>query len=474
LPEGASISDGDIAAAIQRHLLDERVLRTERVQVAVTHGIAALSGSVSNLLAKERAVSVAETIRGVRSVVDEVSVAAIPRTEAQLEGDVATALHTDSATRSYTIGVKALTGTVTLSGTADSWQEKNVISEVTKTVPGVKALINAMTVEYATSRPDAEIATDVRRRIANDVWLAADTLAVQVGRHEPTAAFPRAGTVVTLVGTVTSVAEKSRAGADAWVAGVDKVDVDGIAVDWFAQDERRRTTDAPLRSDEDIAEAVRDAFRTDPRLRTMVPQLGVQGGEVVLRGTVDSLSARRAAAADAMNTVGVLRVRNEVLVVGTRTPTDEELDRAIKRALSDSLPSPEGKAILVSSAGGRVTLKGEIPTGLERLDVIAEVKSVPGVFDVNDDLTVAGPPRDIKAGVEERLFWDPRVEHELVSVAVSPDGAAILTGTVNAWSEIRAARDDALRGGATRVTNMLQVRKHVDGATIADAGSRAD
>ena len=99
---------------------------------------------------------------------------------------------------------------------------------------------------------------------------------------------------------------------------------------------------------------------------------------------------------------------------------------------------------------------------------------MPGVFDVNDDLTVAGPPRDIKAGVEERLFWDPRVEHELVSVAVSPDGAAILTGTVNAWSEIRAARDDALRGGATRVTNMLQVRKHVDGATIADAGSRAD
>ena len=110
------IPDPDIAAAIERHFLDEPLLRSEHVKAVVTQGVAVLSGVVGNLEAKERAVGVAETIKGVEIIVDEISVAPVARSDLQLESDVTSALQHDSATRRYTIGVATKGGTVTLSG----------------------------------------------------------------------------------------------------------------------------------------------------------------------------------------------------------------------------------------------------------------------------------------------------------------------------------------------------------------------
>jgi osmotically-inducible protein OsmY len=52
-----------VVSAIQRYVQDERLLRSEPVQVAVTQGVAILSGSVSNLLAKKSAVLTGSTVR---------------------------------------------------------------------------------------------------------------------------------------------------------------------------------------------------------------------------------------------------------------------------------------------------------------------------------------------------------------------------------------------------------------------------
>lgn len=462
-PEAATpsqIADADIAAAVERHFLDERLLRAEHVRVGIRQGVAALTGSVGSLLARERAISVAETIRGVRSVVDELTVTPAPRTDAQLEADVTSALQHDKASRRYTIGVTAKSGTVMLSGKADSWQEKTVISEVAEAVPGLKAIVNAMTVDYPAVRSESEIATEVRHRLANDAWLDGDTLVVGVDRHERTVAFPNEGIVVHVVGAVGSVAQKSRANTDAWVAGVDRVDDNGVSVNWFAQDDQRRTANAPVRSDTEIAQAAKDAFRFDARLKSLVPQVAVQNGLVVLSGTVESLKARGAAAGDAADTLGVWRVRDELLVEGSSKPADAELERMVKLVLAEDLPSRDGKTIQVSSASGSVTLKGSVASGSERLDAVAEAATLPGVAEIEDDLTVTGPPTDLKASIEERLFWDPRVDRSAVSVAVTPDGVTTLTGTVDAWSEMKAAGDDALRGGATRIVNLLKWKKH--------------
>lgn len=45
-----------------------------------------------------------------------------------------------------------------------------------------------------------------------------------------------------------------------------------------------------------------------------------------------------------------------------------------------------------------------------------------------------------------------------VKVRVSPNRTATLTGTVDSWSELRAATADAVAGGANRVVDLLQRR----------------
>jgi osmotically-inducible protein OsmY len=241
---------------------------------------------------------------------------------------------------------------------------------------------------------------------------------------------------------------------------VDAVDNSGVIVDWSAQDDQKQVTDYPVASDPEIAQAVRAAFRFDPRLKALMPQVAVKNGGVLLSGTVDSPKARRAAEADAKDTVGVWSVRDEVLVQPAGAPTDDDLARGVKQVLAEDLFLSNGKSIQVSSAKGKVALSGTIASSFDRLDAVADVESVPGVAEIDDELVVNRPPAEIKAGIEDRLFWDPMVERDRVSVAVAADGIATLTGTLDAWSEIKAAADDALSGGAARVINTLKLKKH--------------
>jgi len=441
--------DGDITRAIERHFLDEGLLRSNHMHVVVTQGIAKLSGSVDNLRAKQRALEVTDSIRGVRSVIDEVSVTPVARTDAQLDSDVANALHHDSATHPYIIDVVVENGTATISGTADSWLAKRLCGEVAETVAGLKAIVNNMTVRYGSVRPDSEIAANVKQRIANDVWLDEAPLKVSV-----------ADGTVHVTGFVGSVAQKFRARTDAWVAGVNTVDDSGLTVDWFAQNDQRRVSDAPFRPDAEIAKAVRDAFLLDPRLKTFVPKVAVQNGEVVLSGTVDSRQTRLAAEADAKDTLGVWRVRDTVVVQPAGNPTDADIQAGTKRVLAEDPLLSGGKSIQVSTVKGKVALSGTIASGFERLEAVDDVETVPGVSEVDDSLAVKLPPADIKGNIEDRLFWDPMVDRDLVTVAVAPDGVATLTGTLNGWSEIKASGEDAVLGGATRVVNLLKLKSH--------------
>ena len=197
--------------------------------------------------------------------------------------------------------------------------------------------------------------------------------------------------------------------------------------------------------DRTSAEALRDSFLLDPRLKTFVPKVAVQGGEVVLSGTVDSRQARHAAEADAKDTLGVWRVRDRVVVQPVGNPTDADIEAGSKRALAEDPLLSDGKSIQVSKVTGKVVLSGAIASGFERLEAVDDVETVPGVSEVDDSLAVELPPADIRSLIEDRLFWDPMVERDLVAVAVAPDGVATLTGTLNGWSEIKASGEDARR-----------------------------
>ena len=82
------------------------------------------------------------------------------------------------------------------------------------------------------------------------------------------------------------------------------------------------------------------------------------------------------------------------------------------------------------------------------------------MVEVDDQLTVELRPVEVKKAIEERLLWDARVPRDWVSVRVAPDGVSTLSGMLDSSSEINAATDDALHGGAARVISLLQLRGH--------------
>lgn len=442
------IPDADIARAVQHHLEEDTALRSERVEATVTDGICTLTGTVRSLLAKERAIRVAETLRGVRAVVDRVDVMPVVRTDEQLRNDVTSALKSDTVTRAHPVTVAASDGKVTLSGVVASWPEKGIFEQVAKGVRGVKSIDNKLAVRYPLVPPQSQIAADVEHRIANDIWLEGSSIGVTVTDR-----------TVHLKGIVGSVAEKNRARSDGWLAGVDDVDNSGVIVDWAKRDQQRSVIAYAFRPDSDIASAVHDAFNRDPRLVTLEPKVSVRDGIVELTGTVDSAKARRAAELDAKDTVGVAGVRNFAIVQPVGKPTDADINSSVKRALSEDLLLPDSPYIQSSTSKGKVVLKGEIKSGFERFDAVEDTASIPGVVEIVDDLSIKRSPQDIKADIDDRLYWDASVQRDRVKVTVGPDAVATLSGTLDNWSEVRAAVDDATWGGATKVVNALQLKK---------------
>jgi osmotically-inducible protein OsmY len=444
----ARIPDADIAQAITRHLKADSAVSSEQVKVAVTDGVCTLSGSVGNLLAKRRALRVAETLRGVRSVIDQVEVRPISRTDAELAAAVTRELGQDPVTRAKRVGVSAKDGKVTLTGVAGSWPEKGFFTQVAETVRGVKSVDNQIAVKYPLVPSETQIAADVRHRIANDIWLDGNPIEVTVTGH-----------TVHLKGVVGSVAEKNRAHSDGWMVGVDEVDGANVVVDAAARDDQRRAISYAFRSDDQIAHAVRDSFKLDPRLAPAEPKVAVREGVVELTGTVATATAKRAAELDAKDTVGVWDVRNLAIVEPASKPSDADIDRAVKRALAEDPLLPGASTIRASTSKGKVVLGGKIKSGIERVDAVEDVMTVLGVVGIVDQLQIDRSPQDVKADIDDRLYWDAAVQRDRVKVAVAPDNVATLSGTLDSWSENRAAVEDATSGGATRVVNLLVLKK---------------
>lgn len=475
-----AVTDDDITFAVERAMVFDSGVPSNDIDVTTRDGVVTITGTVDNVLARERAVRIAESIRGVRSIVDRMTVAKSQRPDDEIRRDVTNALLYDPATDSYEIRTRVSDGVVTLSGTVDSWQEKQLALDVAKGVRGVTQVVDAMTVSYARPRTDAEIAAEVRGALANDVWLDAAFIRPAVGN----------GTV-TLTGTVGSLAEKRRAISDAWLRGVRDVDADGLQVEAWARDAMQREQRARSLTDEQIRDAVRDAFVHDPRVFSFNPKITVRNGVVTLTGVVDNLKARRAAGQDARNTAGVRRVRNYLKVRPAQPVADDKLAGTLKDALAFNSIT-ESYEIDVRAGDGVVTLSGTVDSFLEKSEAEDVALRTNGVVAVRNNLVVRYPAlthydydydpwwdyspnygryastrpdwpartfttdAELEEDIEYELFWSPFVDSLSVDVDVN-NGVATLTGSVASWRAFTAATQNAFEAGALGVVNDLKV-----------------
>ena len=203
------VTDHGITAAVERGLVFEKGVFPSRVDVSTSEGIVTLSGAVSNILAKERAVKIAESIRGVRAAIDRISVTPVARPDTDIRRDILAALRQDPATESYRLSLSVEKSVATLTGTVGSYTEKQLAVRTAAGVKGIKEVRNDLAINYRAKRTDLQIAADIKARLQWDIWINGEVIGSTVKEGK-----------VTLTGTVGSALSRSRAFDDAWVNGV--------------------------------------------------------------------------------------------------------------------------------------------------------------------------------------------------------------------------------------------------------------
>lgn len=474
------IDDSQINEAVEYELHFEKGVSPNFIDVATSQGIVTLSGSVNDLLAKDRAVKIAQTVRGVRAVIDRMTVTPISRPDEDIRKDILTALLQDPATESYQINVSVSNAVVTLTGSVGSWPEAQLAERVAKGVKGAKDVINNINISYLSKRTDAEIAADIEASLRWDIWVNNESIDVQVKNG-----------AVTLSGPVRSAIVKSRAVEDAWVNGVSSVDDSGLDVEPWLRSGAQRRFRYVIKSDAEIQQAVQAAFRRDPRVAPFSPDVRVEDNTVILSGAVGNLKAKTAAERDAKNTVGVWWVQNYLKVRPKNPPSDADMEKNLNAALFWD-PGLEGDHIEAAVINHVAYLSGAVNTRYEKTEAQDVASRTKGVVEVRNHLHVEpdylisdydsyynwpdyydGPYRydtglfappaakddaQIKKDIEKAFFWSPFVDRDDIKLTVH-DGVATLTGTVDGWIAYGEAQRDVFKGGATDVINRLQVKK---------------
>jgi osmotically-inducible protein OsmY len=473
------LNDNTIVNAVEDEILFDPAVPSYHIRVTCEHGIITLTGTVDSLLAKNRAVDIAETVKGVRAVINEIKVSSLTNYSDQKIGDnIRLALVENPATDSAEIRVDVSNGVTTLKGNVDSYLEKDLARIVASGVSGVTRVINHLAFTIDRTRPDRELLADIRQGMRWDALLDHGMIAVQVKDGK-----------VTLSGVVGSAAEKRRAMNKAWLPGTREVIADGLKVEGWARNPALREHKYEQVSDAAVRDAVARAVVQDPRVDARDVDVEVYDGVVVLKGDVGNLQARRSAAQDARNTVGVFMVKNHLKVRRPDTnPGDTEVADKINQALKRDayLDSYE---ISATVRHGVARLYGKVQTRFEKARAEDVVSVVPGVFAVDNNILsrrvwrpfvynpyvddkaypdhytwyrameTAAPgksDREILDSIKDELWWSPFVDADQVKVAVE-NGRATLEGEVDSRMEVNAAVENALEGGAVSVDNELSI-----------------
>lgn len=117
------LTDTTISDAVEDELLVDKAVPLQNIDVTTIDGIVTLEGQVSNALAKERAARIAETVKGVRAVVNSIKVVPpVGKSDPQIAKDISQALSSNAATDAHELEVdEVANGVATLSGVVDSW-----------------------------------------------------------------------------------------------------------------------------------------------------------------------------------------------------------------------------------------------------------------------------------------------------------------------------------------------------------------
>ena len=212
-------ADAQITQAVKQALAHDRHLRGQRLHVQTHHGAVELTGRVDTLQTRQRAVDLANAVRGVTGVYDEIRLAPASEPDARLADAFAHAAEDSPMLENTDVHARAQDGILTLSGEVHSWQQRQSAEDLAKSLRGVRHVRDELTVHRLAHRSDEEIAADIRAGLNHDARLANNLIQVEVHHGR-----------VNLRGSVDSTLEKDMAIADAEVMNVRSISTDQLRV----------------------------------------------------------------------------------------------------------------------------------------------------------------------------------------------------------------------------------------------------
>lgn len=382
-PDSSNIpADSVITETIESQLASTPYTPHKNIDVRTSKGIVKLSGSTTNLLAKKKATDLAQATSGVISVVNNLKVA-VSRPDEAVNNDIARALETDPATESWEIGTKVNNGLVTLTGSVDSWQEKQLAGTIVSGVKGVKEVKNNIMVTVTAERSASNIRAEIKDALLYDSRIRDNMVNVEISEE-----------TVTLSGAVGSAKEKQIAIERAHVQGVQTVKADKLEVKPEFTSEMFVNKAINSLTAEEIKKAVERAMFYDPRVPADQISVEITDGTAILSGSVKNLNSKLAATEDAQNTVGIQKVENNItverkVVVKPEIPTT---DKAIKTRIKNIIRrDPYVEVAMVNEIAvddGFVVLSGIVNSNFEKQHIQKITSDVKGVIAVENNIKV--------------------------------------------------------------------------------------
>jgi osmotically-inducible protein OsmY len=249
---------------------------------------------------------------------------------------------------------------------------------------------------------------------------------------------------------------------------------------------RLAAAQVPAGGDAAIVHSVEQRLETAPGVPSYLINITAQNGVVTLRGAVNDVLARDRAGQLAEATAGVSGVRNEVEVRPAER-TSWEIERSIDDSLT-AAPALSDDQIYADVSDGYVVLTGTVNSWPERRLADLLTEGVPGVRGVDNKLRVAYGARrsdaQIKADIQSRIKWDPRLNTPEIKVAVS-NGQVRIAGLVqSAAAQDRIYQDGWVNGvqavdvtGVRIVPNVRLAMNEaglIGGAAQAKSGPQTD
>jgi len=218
-----------------------------------------------------------------------------------------------------------------------------------------------------------------------------------------------------------------------------------------------------MASDEKIKRDIVDQLYWDGRVDASDIHVAIADGNVVLRGTVPTYGASKAAETGAWTVSGVRSVDNNIAVKhkgSLRIPTDQEIRKDIEMIL-DWNPDIDAVGIKISVDGGEVILEGSVSSYWEKKRAEDLCGLIVGVREITNSLLVVPSEsvldQAIADGIAKALARNPHIYADSIDITVR-DGVVTLSGSVPNRTAFEAAQEAAQYSlGVVEIYNKLKI-----------------